>query len=143
MLDNILNIVKEVAANTVNNNADVPSEKKDLVVDTATDAISKGLINNIGSLSGLLGGKGGSNAILDTIQKSVVGTLVEKTGLNPGVANGLISTILPAVIGALKGKIDDKDSGFSLDSVLGALGQSDKKSGGAGGILGAIGKLFG
>ena len=143
MLDNILNIVKEVAANTVNSNSDIPADKKDLVTNTATEAVSNGLVNHIGDIAGLLGGKGGDNSILGTIQESVVGSLIEKTGLKSGIAGGLASSLIPAVISALKGKIDDKDSGLSIDTVLAALGGGDKKSSGAGGILGALGKLFG
>lgn len=139
MLDNILNIVKEVATSTVSNNADVPTEKKDLVINTATDAIASGLKNNIGGLAGLLGGKGGGNPILDTIQQSVVSALTQKAGLNPAIASTLVSTLLPAVINALSGKANSGDSGFSIESIVGAL--SGEKKGG--GILGALGKLFG
>lgn len=142
MLDNILNVVKEVATSAVNKNSDVPAEKKDLVVNTATDSIASGLMDNIGDIAGLLGGGGGSNAIMDTIQKTVVSSLMKKAGLNSGIAENLVSAILPSVISALSGKIGDKNSGFSLESVLGALGGGDKKGGGLGDALGALGSLF-
>lgn len=142
MLDDILGIVKEVATSAVNKNSDVPAAKKDLVVKTATDSIASGLMDNIGDLAGLFGGGGSSNTLMDTIGKTVVNALVQKTGLNSGIANTLVSSILPSVISALSGKIGDKDSGFNLESVLSALGGGDKKGGGLGDALGALGKLF-
>ncbi len=142
MLNNILETVKEIATNTVNNNTDVPADKKNLVVNTATDSIASGLMDNIGDLAGLFAGKGGNNAIMGTIQKTVVNALMQKAGLNSGIATNLVSTLLPAVISALSGKIDNKEGGFSLESVLGALG-GDKKGSGLGDALSSLGKLFG
>ena len=141
MLDNILSVVKEVAASAVKSNADVPTDKKDLAVETATDAIGKGLMDNIGDLAGLLGGSG-SSSVINSIQETIVNSLMKKVGLNSDVANSLVSALLPAVLSALKEKIDSDNSEFSLESVLGALG-GDKKGGDLGDMLGSLGKLFG
>lgn len=144
MLDNVLSVVKEVAAKAVQDNNDIVADKKDLVVDTATNAIAGGLMDNIGDIAELFGGKGGgSNAIMDTIQKTVVSALMQKAGLNSGVASGLVSTILPAVISALSGKMGGKSGGLNLESIVGALTGGDKKEGGLGDALGSLGKLFG
>lgn len=144
MLDNILSIVKDVALDTVNKSADVPSDKKDLVVKTATDAISSGLTSNAANLAGLFSGKSGSNSIMDSIQESVVSSLMKKVGLNSGVASSLVAAMLPTIISTLTSKMGSGgEGGFNLESVLGALGGGDKKKGGLGDALGAFGKLFG
>lgn len=144
MLDNILSIVKDIALDAVAKNTDIPKDKKELTVETTTNAISSELANNVENLAGLFSGKNNSSSIVNGIQKSVVNALMQKVGLNSSVASGLVSEILPLVINALTGKVSaEGEGGFSIESVLTALGGGDQKKSGAAGVLGKLGKLFG
>ena len=139
MLDNILNLVKNIAGDAISNNAEVPANKKDIAIETTTNAVTDGLKSNIGNIAGLLG-SGDSSALVNTMKDTVVSALLEKVGLNSNTANSIASAVIPAVINALSGKIDDpNDKGFSLESVVEAFAGSE----GIGGLLGKIGGLFG
>lgn len=139
MLDNILDLVKNVAGETIANNAEVPADKKDITIQTTTSAVTDGLKNNIGNIAGLFG-SGDSSALINNIEDTVVSTLVEKVGLNSNTANSIASAVIPAVVKALSGKVNDpNDKGFSLESVVEAFGGGS----GIGGLLGKIGGLFG
>ncbi|MFT3994626.1 MAG: hypothetical protein QM660_09990 [Dysgonomonas sp.] len=139
MLNNILSIVKEVAQNAVANNTDIPGDKKNEVVETTAGAITTGLTSNLSNLSDLFSSSGGGN-IVDTIQKTVVTTLSEKLGLDASIANGIATSVVPAVVSALSGKINDsKEEGFNLESIVGALSGSKDKEGG---ILSSLVSMF-
>lgn len=140
MLDDILNIVKDVATDTISKNADVPTDKKDLLVETSTDAISNAFTSNISQLTDLFSGGGVSSSIMDSIKGLVVDSLVKKVGINSTLANTLVSAMLPAIISAVSGKAGS-DSSFDLGSLLGSLGKA--KKGDSGGLLGAFEGLFG
>lgn len=139
MLNNIFSIVKEVAQNAVANNTDIPRDKKNEVVETTAGAITTGLTSNLSNLSDLFSSSGGGN-IVDTIQKTVVTTLSEKLGLDASIANGIATSVVPAVVSALSGKINDsKEEGFNLESIVGALSGSKDKEGG---ILSSLVSMF-
>lgn len=143
MLNEILDIVKSVTGEAVDKNADIPADKKNQTVETATEAIVKGFTSNASGLADIFSGKGSSNAIVDSIQSSVVESLTEKVGLNSGVAKSFISAVLPMVISAVSSKFGSggKD-GLDLGSIIGAFADGDSKDG-LGGMLGKLGGLFG
>lgn len=144
MLNEILDIVKNVTGEAVNGNAEIPADKKNETVETATDAIVQGFTSNASGLGELLSGKGGGNAILDSIQDSVVSSLTEKVGLNSGVAKSLIAAVLPMVISAVGSKLGaDGKGGLDLGSIIGSLADGDSKDSGLGDMLGKLGGLFG
>lgn len=143
MLDSIINLVKNQALGAITNNAAVPADKKDAAVETTTSTIVDGLKSqltpsNLSNLTGLFGGNSGSSAITDSIQGSVVSALSEKVGLNKDIANSIASTVIPAVIGLISKKNNDANDSFSLESLVESV--TGKKEGG---ILGALGGLFG
>lgn len=143
MLDEILNVVKDVVSDAVKGNAEIPDDKKSKTIETATDAMLNGFTNNASGLAGLFSGKGENSDVVDSIQKTVVDTLTEKVGLSSGVAKGLIASVLPIVISAVTSKLGsgDKD-GLDIGSIIDAFSDGNKGSG-LGGILGKLGGLFG
>jgi uncharacterized protein YidB (DUF937 family) len=145
MLENIIGLVKDQVLNTVSGNANIPEDKKDSVVETTTSAVLSGLKDhftpdNLSAITSLFGGgSGAGNNISSSLQTTVVSALSEKVGLNKDLANSIASSVIPAIMGLLSNKSNDpNDSGFSVESIIGAL--SGK---GGGGILGALGSLFG
>lgn len=140
MLDDILSIVKDVATDTISKNADVPTDKKGLLVETSTDAISNAFTSNISQLTDLFSGGSASSSIMDSIKGLVVDSLVKKVGINSTLANTLVSAMLPVIINAVSGKAGS-DSSFDLGSLLRSLGNA--KKGDSDGLLGAFEGLFG
>ncbi|MBB4036914.1 hypothetical protein GGR21_002828 [Dysgonomonas hofstadii] len=149
MLDQILNLVKDQAANVITNNSQVPEDKKDAAVETTTHAIADGLKSqltsgNISNVMALFGGEsGGSNALSGSLQNSVVSALAEKVGLSQGVATTIASTVVPALISLVSKKHNDSNDSFDLGSILSSFtggGDDGKKSGG---LMDMIGGLFG
>lgn len=137
-----MNLVKGYATEAVSQNTNVPSEKKDLAVDTAVSALGSGIKDNLPSLMGLFGGNSGSNSILTSLQNTVSNALVSKVGLNSGVSNAIASMLVPMVIKAISGKVNDpNETGFNLDSIVNAFSGGDKNK--KGGILDALSNLLG
>ncbi|WP_163319275.1 DUF937 domain-containing protein [Dysgonomonas sp. 520] len=148
MLDGIIDLVKKEALGVITNNADVPAEKQNEAVDTTASAILSSLkdhisFENIGAITSLLSNGAnseGANNIVSGVQSSVVSALTSKVGLNQGVANTIATAVVPAIIGIFTKKNNDpNDTGFNVESLI----KTFTGGGGMGGILGAIGSLFG
>lgn len=150
MINEIFKLVEKYAGEVITNNPDVPEAKKDVAITTTADAIKdgiKGYLNpsNIGALASMLSGnKGssGSSSIVDILTKSVIGSLTSKAGLNSATSSGIANALIPMLISVVSKKMNDpKDSGFNVESLINAFTHNDGENGG--GILGALGSLFG
>ncbi len=150
MLNSIINLVKDEASKAVSN-AGVPAEKQEETVQTATSTIVKEMAghfipDNLSALSGLFGGSGGATSsgigsnLTSGIESSVVSALVQKVGLNSTIANGVASLLVPAVMGMISKNVKDPNKpGFNVESII----ESVTGKGTGGGLLGALGGLFG
>lgn len=144
MLDGIIDLVKDQALGAITNNAGVPADKKEAAVETTTSAVVNGLKDqltpdNLSNILGMFSGGSASNSNLTSgLQSSVVSALSEKVGLSPAVANSIASTVIPAIMGLIAKKHNDSNDSFSLESLVESV--TGKQSGG---ILGALGGLFG
>lgn len=153
MLDNILNLVKEQASNVISNNSDVPEEKKGAAVETTTSAILDGLKNNITpdnvsvvtNLLGMTSNNTSSNNVVNSIQTSVISSLIEKVGLSKSTANTIAVSVVPALMSLLSKKNADKNDSFDIGSLIKSVtgGSDDKKNDNGGGLLGTLGNLLG
>lgn len=133
MLDQLVNLVKQFAGDTVVNNPDIPNQHNNDVMAEATHSITGGLQNAIAggglqSVLGLLTGQHGtgngimSNPIVQSIVGSFAGKLLGKYGVNPSAAGGIASSLIPNVINGLISKTNDtSDNSFSLQGILGSL----------------------
>lgn len=152
MIENILKLVKSTVTSGMANNADIPQAKQKKAVETTTEALTDGLkqnftLDNMGNLMSLFGGKSvsKSNPITKSLQGTVSSALVSKVGLSKSIADTVAATVVPMVVNAISGKVNDsKDESFSLESLIGAFTKSDKGGGNdtMGNILGGLGKLF-
>lgn len=147
MMNDILDLIKNTVGNSINTTKEVPEEKKAATVDTMANALTDGLksnftLDNILNIKDLFSKKASveKNPITNNITETVASSLMQKIGLSPQVANMLSSTVVPLVMKALSGKVNDPNAkGFDIESLIGMFGGS----GGAGSILGSLGKLFG
>lgn len=145
MINEIFNLVEKYAGEVITNNPNVPEAKKNLAIETTTDAVKdglKGYLNptNIAALAGMLSGSN-SNSIVETLKNSVIGALSNKAGLNSTVSSGIAASLIPMLISAVTKKMNDpNDSGFNVESLINAFTHNDGEQGG--GLLGALGGLF-
>lgn len=148
MLDNILGLVKEQAVNAIANNSGVPEEKKEAAVETTASAIMDGLkshitpdnISVVTNLLGLTSNNAASNKIVDSIQGTVISSLIQKVGLSQSTANMIATTVVPALMSLLSKKNADSNDSFDIGSLIKSVTGGDGKSGG---LLDTLGGLFG
>jgi hypothetical protein len=151
MLEQLMGLIKENSQEAIVNNPAIPNEHNDSAMQTILSSVVGGLANqgasgNQSGLWGLLSGKSGnigSNPIVSGIATQAIGGLMEKFGLNKTAAGGIVSAVLPSVIGQLVNKTNDpNDSSFDLSSLMGAVMGGQQQSAG-GGMMDVIGGLMG
>ena len=135
MLEELFNLVKGTATDSVINNPDVPNEQNNEVVAEATNTVASGLRNmvaggglqNILSLFGNKDQQGGSkgllsNPIVNMMIGHFAGKLMSKFNLGGDKANGVASSLIPSVISNLISKTNDPgNSTFSLEGLLNSI----------------------
>jgi uncharacterized membrane protein YeaQ/YmgE (transglycosylase-associated protein family) len=140
MLEELFNLVKGAAGDSVINNPDVPNEQNNEVVAEATNTVASGLRNMVagGGLQNILslfgnkdqqgGGKGLlSNPIVNMMIGHFAGKLMSKYNLGGSQANNVATSLIPSVISNLVSKTNDpNNSTFSLEGLLNSItgGQS-------------------
>ena len=143
MLEELFNLVKGSAGESVVNNPDVPNEQNDAVVAEATNTVASGLRNmvagggleNILSLFGNKTQQGGqqsnqsllSNPIVNMMIGHFAGKLMSKYNLGGNQASSVANNLIPNVIGNLINKTNDpNNSSFSIEKLLNSItgGQS-------------------
>lgn len=142
MLEQILSLVQENSQEAVVANPSVPNNMNGDVVSSLMSSLVGGFQQeaqggNIGGLVSLFATQNpsvnslNSNPIVSGIAQQAIGTLMQKFGLNNSVASGIASAVIPSVIAAVIGKLNDPNSGFDLSSLAGALlGGGDNNQGG-------------
>lgn len=136
MLEELFNLVKGVATDSVINNPDVPNEQNNEVVAEATNTVASGLRNMVagGGLENIIslfnnkgadegGGKGLlSNPIVNMMIGHFAGKLMSKYNIGGGQANNVASNLIPNVISNLISKTNDpNNSTFSLEGLLNSI----------------------
>ena len=161
MLEELFNLVKGAANDTVVNNPEVPNEKNDEIVAEATNTVASGLRNivagggaqNLLSLFGENNNQQSGGLLSNPIVNMMIGhlsdKLMNKFNLGGAQANNVASSLIPNVISSLINKTNDpSNSTFSLDGLLHSItgGQSSQiaqQQGGSGGGLMDILNQFG
>ena len=136
MLEELFNLVKGTATDSVINNPDVPNEQNNEVVAEATNTVASGLRNMVAgggleSIVSLFSNKGTnqgsgkgllSNPIVNMMIGHFAGKLMSKFNLGGDKANGVASSLIPSVISNLIGKTNDPgNSTFSLEGLLNSI----------------------
>jgi hypothetical protein len=131
MLEELFNLVKGSATNTVINNPDVPEEHNNEVIAEATNTVASGLRNmvaggglqNILSLFGNKGQQNSKSLLSNPIVNMMIGhfasKLMTKFNLGGNQANNVASNLIPNVMHNLISNTNDpNNSTFSIDNLL-------------------------
>jgi uncharacterized membrane protein YeaQ/YmgE (transglycosylase-associated protein family) len=158
MLQELFDLVKNVAGQTVTNNPDVPNEKNEEVIAEATNTVASGLRNVVagGGVQNIInmfgGGQGGRGMLSNPLVSMMIGhfanKLMNKYGMGMGQANNLATGLIPSVLENLVNRTNDPaDQTFTLDNLLNSItgGQSTQvvQQKGAGSITDILGQLSG
>ena len=134
MLDQLLGLVQQNSQQAIVQNPAVPNEQNNDVMQTLLGSITGGLQQeaqngNVPGIMGLLSGKSGttpnalmSNPIVAAIASKAVNAIMEKFGMSSSTAGGIVSSVLPGVLGGLISKVTNSgDSSLDFNSILGSL----------------------
>jgi len=143
MLENLINLVRENAGNSIINNPEVPNEQNDAVIEAAGQSVQGSMQNMImqGKLQDLLSlfHNGAENAATNTstqnISTDLVQNLTEKFGFNQATSSGIASSLIPGLLQKLVSKTNDpSDNSFNLEGIIGHLTSGDGLSNLLGGL---------
>ena len=126
MLDQLIKLVRENAGNAIENNPDIPADKKQEAVNAAGSSISTGLQDmlskgGIKDILKLFSGKADVNAspVTQHVNSSLTENLSSKLGIPAAQAGGIASSIIPSVLGNLVSKTNDpNDSSFNIQDIF-------------------------
>lgn len=132
MLDQLLGLIQDHSQQAIVQNPEIPNSQNAEVMQTLMGSITGGLqehaqSGNIQGIMGLLSGKdtaGGimNNPIVASIAGNAVSAIMTKFGLSSSSAGGIVSSVLPGVLGSLINKTSNpSDSSFDFNSILGGL----------------------
>lgn len=143
MLEELFNLVKNVASETSSANTDINPSQQNEVVAEATNTVASGLRNmvaggGIQSLISLLTGGGNqqqgkssllSNPIVSMMIGHFAGKLMNKMNIGNAQANSIATSLIPGIISSLIGNINDSNnSTFSIENLLKSItgGQTEQ-----------------
>lgn len=158
MIDQLIKLVRQNAADTVINNPAVPNEKNDAVIHDIGENIAGGLKDQaaqgkIDALADMF--RNGSpsslanNSAVSGIIAKVVSSLSSKFGISPQIAQHIASALLPKVMGQFVNKANNPDDhDFNVQDIVKNLGTGNAsellgKITGNADLLGGLGKMFG
>ena len=134
MLDQLLGLIQDHSQQAIVQNPAVPNEKNGEVMETLLGSITGGLqeqaqSGNIQGIMGLLSGNSGtsssglmSNPIVAGIASKAINAITQKFGMSSGAAGGIVSSVLPGVLGSLISKVSNPgDSSLDFNGMLGGL----------------------
>ena len=139
MLEELFNLVKGSATESVVNNTNVPNENNNAVIAEATNTVASGLRNMVagGGLQNILSLFSGgqqqssksllSNPIVNMMVGHFSGKLMSKYNLGGAQASNVANSLIPNVLSDLINKTNDpNNSSFSIEGLLNSLtgGQS-------------------
>jgi hypothetical protein len=150
MLENLLQMIKEVGQEQVIDNTDIPDDQNSAVLAQAAQSVTGGLQDAIangqseelmrmfstGSSAQIM-----SNPVAQNIQGSFMDTISSKLGINKNVAAGLAATLIPIVISKLVKRTNssaEADSGFEISNLIGSLTGGGGNAGGGGLDIGGL-----
>lgn len=176
MLEQLMGLIQHNSQEAIVNNPAIPNEQNNSAMQTIMGAITGGMQQQAQSgqggmagLAGLLGGQSGtsggglmSNPIVAGIAQNAISGLMAKFGMGNNAASGIVSQVLPGVMGSMISKTNDPhDSSFNMTDIMGVMadgkvdmsdimniaskfmGGGQQQAQGGGGLGGLLGGLFG
>lgn len=131
MLENLEQLVRENSQELVINNAQIPNEQNENVIQAASGSIVDVLKEKVGSggIGDLISSftQGGNGGGLEQITASFTDKL-GGLGINAETAKSIGASLIPMVMSKFFNKTADlNDSSFDLQDILGKLGGADGK----------------
>ena len=154
MLEQLNQIIRQFGQNAVVDNAEVPNQYNEGVMQEAQNAIFSGLQNMAGNgqtqqLTDFLQNPNAidqSNPAVQNISNNFLGGITEKFGISKQTAMQIAAMLIPLVLSQLSKRTNDpNDNGFSLPDIIGSLTggqQQPQAQQGGGSILSQLGKSF-
>lgn len=176
MLEKLMGLIQDHSQDAIVNNPAIPNEHNDSAMQTILGAIKSGMQQQVqggaggmAGLAGLLGGQSGtsgsglmSNPIVAGIAQQAISGLMQKFGLGNNAASGIVSQVLPGVMGSMVSQTaDPSNSNFNMGDIMNVMadgkvdmndimnvagkfmGGGQGQQGGGGGIGGMLSGLFG
>lgn len=139
MFEQLSQLVQQYGGDAVTNNAAVPNEHNEAVINETSNSIFEGLkkIASEGGgeqLAGLFNGNSpidNSNPVVQQISQQLSGSLGQKFGLSSTDSSGVASNLIPQILGSLVNKAKDpNDSSFQISDIINSIsGNSTQASG--------------
>lgn len=167
MLEQLIGLIQDHSQEAIVKNPAIPNAQNQEAMQTIMSAITNGFQNGgLSGITGLLNGQAGggvaglmANPMVANIAQQAIGSLMEKFGLDKSAAAGIVSQVLPSVLGALISKTNDpNDKSFNIGDITGAFSDGNVdmndvkniagkflggQSGASEGLGGMLGGLFG
>ena len=134
MLDQLLGLIQENSQQAIVQNPAIPNEQNGEVMQTLLGSITSGLqehaqSGNVQGIMGLLSGNSGTsstslmnNPIVSSIATKAINAIMQKFGMSSSTAGGIVSSVLPGVLGGLISKVSNPgDSSIDFNGMLGGL----------------------
>jgi hypothetical protein len=146
MFEQLTQLVQQYGGSSVVNNAAIPNEQNEAVLNETSSSILSGLQKiasegGVEQLAGLFQGNSpidNSNPVVQQLTQQLTGNLGEKFGLSTEASSGVASSMIPQILGSLIGKAkDSSDSSFQISDIINAISGN---GGQASGIMDAISK---
>jgi hypothetical protein len=137
MLENLLDLIKENAGETIINNPAIPNEKNEAVMEEAGSSIFSGLQGMLsqGNAKDVLSmfsnpeNVSPGNPAVQKLSGGFLDSLVNKFGIDKSQAAGIAGSLIPLVLGRLVSRTNNSaDSGFNIQNIFNQL--SGGKTGG-------------
>ncbi|GAO45676.1 hypothetical protein FPE01S_07_00640 [Flavihumibacter petaseus NBRC 106054] len=125
-----MSLIKEQATQSVIDNPDIPNEKNEAVMAATGSSIisslqgmlSQGNVKDVMSLFSNPSQASSGSPAVQQMSGNLLETLTGKLGLNSQQAGGIVSSLLPAVLGSLVSRTNNPaDNGFSLQGIFNQL----------------------
>lgn len=154
MLDQLLGLIQENSQQAIVQNPAVPNSQNNDVMQTLLGSITGGLqehaqAGNLQGIMGLLSGKEGTgnslmnNPIVASIAGKAISAIMERFGMSSGAAGGIVSSVLPGVLGGLISKVSNPgDGSMDFNGVLGSLLGGGGAAGAGNGVAASSGFDF-
>jgi hypothetical protein len=148
MIENLLNLIRENAGDSIINNPDIPNERNDEAIQATGASILTGLQGmmaqgNVKEVLGMFaqGQVDQQNPVVQNLSGNVISDMMGRFGMDRGKAGSLVGSLLPVILSQLVRKTNDpSNNGFSLDGLFGQL--SGGRTSGMN-LEGLVGKLAG
>jgi hypothetical protein len=137
MLENLLDLIKQNAGETIINNPAIPNEKNEAVMEEAGSSIFSGLQGMLsqGNAKDVLSmfsnpeNVSAGNPAVQHLSGGFLDSLVNKFGIDKSKAAGIAGTLIPLVLGQLVSRTNNSgDNGFNIQNIFNQL--SGGKTGG-------------